>query len=125
MPRKSTGRYPDNWKEIATKVKQEAGWKCIRCDHPHDPRAGDCLTVHHADLNPANCNWRNLLVLCQRCHLSVQARVNLDQPYFLEHSIWFQPFAAAFYAWKYQGRDLTREQVMAELDSLLALERKA
>ena len=33
------------------------------------------LTVHHLDGNKWNCELWNLAVLCQRCHLRIQARV--------------------------------------------------
>lgn len=82
------------------------------------------LTVHHADLNKSNCHWRNLMALCQACHLSVQARVNLDRPWVMvEHSEWAKPYIAAFYAKKYLGLTLSRPEVEARLDELLALER--
>lgn len=124
MPRKSTGTYPVNWPAIAQQVKDDAGWCCVRCGHLHDIDAGYMLTVHHLDLNPANCVWWNLLALCQRCHLSIQARVNLDRPWVMvEHSDWFKPYVAGFYAKKYLGLDLERTEVEARLDDLLALER--
>lgn len=82
-------------------------------------------TVHHLDGNKSNCTWWNLLALCQRCHLNVQARVNPQQPYMLDHSAWFKPYVAGFYAKKYEGRDITREQAEAELERLLAWERIA
>lgn len=82
-------------------------------------------TVHHFDGNKANVAWWNLLALCQRCHLKTQARVDPQVPYMFEHSEWLKPYVAGFYAKKYEGRDLTREQVGAELDRLLALERIA
>lgn len=82
-------------------------------------------TVHHLDGDKSNCRWWNLLALCQRCHLTIQSRVNPHQPYMLEHSEWFKPYVAAFYAWKYEGRDLTREQAVTEMERLLALERIA
>ena len=82
-------------------------------------------TVHHLDGDKANCRWWNLLALCQRCHLTIQSRVNPHQPYMLEHSAWFKPYVAGFYANKYEGRDITREQALAEMDRLLALERIA
>jgi len=44
MPVKPIGEYPADWREIAAKVKQAAGWKCVRCGHVHDPKAGYCLT---------------------------------------------------------------------------------
>lgn len=82
-------------------------------------------TVHHLDGNKANCVWWNLLALCQRCHLTIQSRVNPQQPYWLEHSDWFKPYVAGFYAKKYEGRDITREEAVAEMDRLLQLERIA
>jgi hypothetical protein len=83
------------------------------------------LTVHHLDGNKANCEWWNLLPLCQRCHLQIQTRVNPEIPYFLEHSDWFRPYVAGFYAHKYEGRTITREEAVARMDELLALERLA
>lgn len=83
------------------------------------------LTVHHLDGNKANCEWWNLLPLCQRCHLTVQSRVNPQTPYFLEHSDWFRPYVAGFYAKKYEGREITREEAMNRLEELLKYERLA
>lgn len=65
--------YPANWKEIASQIKDLAGWKCEQCGHPHDIPAGYMLTVHHLDLDKANCDYTNLVALCQRCHLRIQA----------------------------------------------------
>jgi hypothetical protein len=98
MPRSHGGDYPANWAEIADVCKQAAGWKCIRCGHPHSPDLGYCLTVHHMDMDPSNCAWWNLLALCQRCHLHIQAKVRLDQYYMFKHSAWFVPYVAGYYA---------------------------
>jgi hypothetical protein len=114
--------YPPNWPEIAQRVKEEAGWKCLRCGHPHDPENGYTLTVHHLNGDKSNCRWWNLVALCQRCHLQIQHKVVMEQGYLWEHSEWFKPYAAGYYAWKLLGVELTREQVMARLDELLALE---
>jgi hypothetical protein len=38
---------------------------------------------------------------------------------------WFKPYAAGWYAWSYLGEDLTREETMARMDELLALEMAA
>lgn len=114
--------YPDDWPKIASDVKEAAGWKCIRCGHVHEMESGHVLTVHHLDGDKANCRWWNLVALCQRCHLSIQGRVVMDQPYFFEHDEWFKPYVAGFYAWKYLGEDLSREQVIGRLDDLLGLE---
>lgn len=83
------------------------------------------LTVHHLDGNKSNCEWWNLLALCQRCHLQIQTRLNPEIPYFLEHSDWFKPYVAGFYAFKYEGKRLTRAAVEKRLDELLAYERRA
>lgn len=83
------------------------------------------LTVHHLDGDKANCVWWNLLALCQRCHLQIQARVNPNNPYFLEHSKWFEPYVAGFYAKRYEGKEITREEAVARRDELLAYERLA
>lgn len=82
------------------------------------------LTVHHLDEDKANCRWWNLAALCQRCHLRMQRAVVMGRPYHYEHSEWFKPYAAGFYAWKYLGEDLAREEAMARLDELLALEHR-
>lgn len=126
MARKSTGVYPPDWPQIALAVKSAASWRCVRCNHKHAPDEGYCLTVHHLDLNPANSAWWNLLPLCQRCHLSIQGRVDLARPWVMtEHSEWFKPYVAGWYAFRYQGRVLSRDEVMMELDALLQLERTA
>ena len=117
--------YPANWKEIARRVKDEAGWKCVRCNHAHSRENWRILTVHHWDGDKANCRWWNLMALCQRCHLSIQGRVDPHRPYFLEHAEWCKPYAAGFYAFKYQGRELSRADALAEMDALLSLERIA
>lgn len=119
------GEYPADWPEIATRVKAEAGGRCIRCTRAHNPSAGYCLTVHHWDGDKANCRWWNLMALCQRCHLSIQGRVNPAQPFMFEHSTWMKPYAAGFYARKYWGMGLDRAAAEAVMDDLLAMERMA
>ena len=42
-----------------------------------------------------------------------------------EHSEWFKPHAAGWYAFTYLDEDLTREQVTERMGELLALERAA
>jgi hypothetical protein len=81
------------------------------------------LTVHHLNEVKRDCRWHNLAALCQRCHLYIQRKVTMEQLYPYEHSEWFKPYAAAFYASTYLGEELTRDQTMARLDELLALER--
>jgi hypothetical protein len=80
------------------------------------------LTVHHLNGDKRDCRWWNLASLCQRCHLTIQGRVRMEQVYPHEHSEWFKPYAAGYYAAVYLGEDLTREQTLERLDELLALE---
>jgi hypothetical protein len=144
MVEESMNDYPANWKEIASEVKAAAGWRCVRCGHPHEhpghhePCDEHCdasrhpgglndgrqrvLTVHHLDGDKANVRWWNLAALCQVCHLQIQAKVSMEQVWPLEHSEWFLPYAAGWYAWKYLGLDLSRQEAERRMDELLALE---
>lgn len=125
MRRTFSNDYTADWPCVARAVKEAAGWKCVRCDHPHDPGRGYTLTVDHWDGDKANNAWFNLLPLCQRCHLSVQGRVIAERPWVWEHSAWFRPYVAGHYAKRYLGRSLSREEVELDLDYYLALEREA
>ncbi|WP_310414621.1 restriction endonuclease [Chamaesiphon sp. OTE_8_metabat_110] len=73
--------YPDNWSDIATTVKQAAGYRCNRCGlkclPPHSSyrhldlslRRKLSAQVHHLDGNPAQNDTSNLVCLCSGCHL--------------------------------------------------------
>lgn len=117
--------YPPEWPAIAKATKDAAAWRCVRCDHPHDVDAGRMLTVHHLDMDKANCRWWNLAALCQACHLSVQARVVIERQWMFGHTAWFRPYVAGYYAMTILGEDLERVDVMARLDELLELGRVA
>ncbi len=79
------------------------------------------LTVHHLNEVKSDLRWWNLAALCQRCHLTIQRKVTMENPWPWEHSAWFRPHAAAWYALRYRGEHLTYTQTMARLDELLAL----
>lgn len=83
------------------------------------------LTVHHLNGVKHDCRWWNLCALCQRCHLTIQGRVQMERVWPWEHSEWFKPYAAGWYAFAYLDEDLTREEAVARMDELLALERAA
>jgi len=83
------------------------------------------LTIHHMTGLKSECAWWNLLALCQRCHLTIQGKLNPEITYFLEHSDWIKPYVAGFYAKKYEGRLITREEAERRLEELLAYERIA
>lgn len=114
MPRQHhQGEYPENWPQIAEWVKEQNGWKCERCGHPHDPDSGHTLTVHHLDCDKSNCEDWNLAALCQVCHLHIQGKVFLAQFYMFEHSDWFVPHIVGYYGsigikWTYV--DLSRNR---------------
>jgi hypothetical protein len=86
------------------------------------------LTVHHltgcwgkTHEAKADCRWWNLLALCQRCHLQIQGKVDPFVPWPWEHSTWFKPYVAGFYAWHLLTLELTREETEARQEELLAL----
>ena len=83
------------------------------------------LTVHHLYGDKADCRGWNLAAVCQRCHLRVQRTVVMPRVFPWEHTEWFKPYAAGWYAHAYLGDDLSREETLARLDELLALERVA
>ena len=72
-------RYPANWKEISLRIRKRAGQKCEFCGaenyKPH-PETGSkvILTVAHLDHVPMNCSDSNLRALCQKCHLTYDAK---------------------------------------------------
>lgn len=99
--------YPPNWKEIATRIKDAAGWKCERCEHPHDLATAHVLTVHHLNGDKAQCEDWNLAALYQRCHLHIQGKVRFDQDYFFPHTPWMLKHVLGYNEWaKQNGRSL-------------------
>jgi hypothetical protein len=77
-----TQAYPPEWVTgiIPKLIKDIAGWQCEHCNHPHDTPSGHVLTVHHINMLKHDCRWQNLVALCQRCHLHLQASYNPSQP---------------------------------------------
>ena len=82
------GIYPPDWPAIAQQVKDDAGWSCEHCHHPHYTTQGYVLTVHHIDGNKSNCEWWNLVALCQRCHLHIQGVYMPGQMWLLDTPEW-------------------------------------
>ena len=71
--------YPANWKQISWETRAAAGNKCELCDaqngKPHFVTGSKVvLTVHHLDFNPQNNKPYNLMALCQRCHIRLDAK---------------------------------------------------
>lgn len=118
--RRFTNTYNPDGKEKRRQAREAVGNKCIRCQSPSVP--GKILTTHHFDGNKANDEWWNLLPLCQVCHLQVQTKVDPETPWFLEHSEWLKPYVSGFYAHKYEGRNITREEAEERMVILLGYE---
>jgi hypothetical protein len=140
------GVYPPDWKAVSRRVRDEAGWRCVRCFHPFDRDIGKPLAcdicdlrrcrhqlitarprgvfnygVHHLDGDKGNCRWWNLLALDNACHLSVQARVIPERAWLFDHSLWFIPYVCGFYAHYFGSVEITREQAIAEPARWLAM----
>lgn len=49
------------------------------------------------------------------------AQAVMERPWLFEHSAWFRPYAAGYYAFTILGLDLSRDEVESRLDELLAL----
>ena len=96
--------YPPNWKALAKRVKDDAHWRCERCRRWHQPSTHYVLTVHHLVPIKALCELWNLTALCQRCHLHIQAKVDMEQEYFFDHTAWFVPHLLGFKDWVGRGR---------------------
>jgi len=79
-------KYPPEWEDgtIQRAMYDRAHWTCEHCGmlfaigttkaitETNADGKPVILTVHHIDGNPAHCDWTNLLVCCQRCHLHIQ-----------------------------------------------------
>ncbi len=95
---------PQFWRED---IRVEAQWRI--------------LTVHHLNGHKNDCRWWNLAALCQRCHLTIQGRVKMEREWPWEHSEWFKPYVAGFYAATLLGEELSRAEVESRMDELLDL----
>lgn len=72
-------KYPDNWREIANRIKTEADWCCEKCGQ-QCRRPGEnfdthkrTLTVAHINHVESDCSDGNLVALCSGCHLRYDA----------------------------------------------------
>lgn len=102
--------------DLVREVEEDIGGKS-----PYVQAAWRILTVHHLNGIKADLRWWNLAALDQRCHLFIQRKVTMDQPWPWQHTAWFRPYAAGFYAAKYLKEDLNLDETMARLDELLEI----
>lgn len=94
---RAKNKYTADWPAIAAQVKADANYRCVRCGAASSVPNGTVLTVHHFDGDKANNFRHNLMALCQRCHLSVQARVDPATPLMFDPSTWAMPYLAGLY----------------------------
>ena len=143
MPRKGIGEYPSDWKIVSDRLKNEVGWRCVRCKHPaerpghrvlcdelcdaskHPGGLNDgrqrVLTVHHLTGDKRETAWYLAVPLCQVCHLTVQAKVVMERIWYLSHSLWFRPYVAGYVASTMLGVELDRETATVYADMLIAV----
>ena len=107
---------------VMTKIASPAGEWVGSSEHGDVEAQWRVLTVHHLDGNKANLQWWNLAALCQRCHLDIQWKVVMERVYPHEHTDWFKPHAAGYYAWVYLGQEISRDEALMRQSELLALE---
>ena len=71
-------RYPQNWKQIRAQILERAGNSCEFCVIPNytirENGSKVVLTIAHLDHIPENCSPDNLRALCQKCHLTYDAK---------------------------------------------------
>lgn len=71
-------RYPKDWKQIRARILERAGNCCEFCGVPNysiRPNGTKVvLTIAHLDHTPENCDPDNLRALCQKCHLTYDAK---------------------------------------------------
>jgi hypothetical protein len=82
-------RYPLDWPTISLATRKRAEWRCecqgecksghvVRCLWSQEDRLASggrvVLTVAHLDHAPEHCSPENLRAMCQRCHLSYDAK---------------------------------------------------
>ena len=72
-------RYPADWKTIALRIKENAGWCCEmcrkQCRKPGEPfdTHKRTLTVAHLNHVPEDVRPENLMAMCAPCHLRYDA----------------------------------------------------
>ena len=69
---KSKQQYPFNWRKISLMIRFRDG---EQCQNPGCKGNPNDLTTHHIDYNKNNCDFSNLIALCNSCN----ARANFNR----------------------------------------------
>ena len=70
--KKKENKYPRYWTRIRRRVVMNAGHQCFLCNKTNDSEINDIgkgLSVHHINGKKYDCERKNLLVLCEDCHI--------------------------------------------------------
>jgi hypothetical protein len=75
-----SGDYVDNWRELSTGVKEAAGWRCVRCQHPFASPAMVTEGAQQVLLVPQGVSPGGPLFCDSRCdsERGIHRRVQLD-----------------------------------------------
>ena len=66
--------YGENWTSRSRKMKKMFRYTCQKCGVIMDGFDKDSVQVHHIDMNPLNCFYWNLVVLCPECHVDAHRK---------------------------------------------------
>lgn len=73
---KSFGAYNINWtKTLKISIRERDNYICKMCGKQQENYA---LDVHHIDYDKKNCNPKNLITLCRKCH----SKTNFNRDYY-------------------------------------------
>jgi len=85
IKKENRSRYPADWKDIRQRILERANNCCEFCGvENHSMRWNGkkfikiVLTIAHLDHTPENCTDENLRALCQKCHLTYDAKFHAD-----------------------------------------------
>lgn len=77
-------KYPKDWKQISKRIIEKQGNCCGLCpavNGGYHWKTGSkvILTTHHIDFNINNNDPKNLIGLCQRCHLRLDMAKKIEK----------------------------------------------
>jgi len=80
----SHGAYSKEWiKELQEEIRKRDNYECQECGAIPDDisEAYKALDIHHIDYDKHNCDPKNLVTLCRRCHM----KTNKNRIYWEDH----------------------------------------